>query len=103
MIPIDKVRDIISKHELLEKELSSNEIDKKNFAKKSKEYSDLNEILNSAKQYLSFYKTEKDLKKILDDSSSDKEIRNLAEAELEEIQGRIFIKTKTIILVSPKV
>ena len=53
MIPIDKVRDIISKHKLLEKELSSNEIDKKNFAKKSKEYSDLNEILNSAKQYLS--------------------------------------------------
>ena len=34
MIPIDKVRDIISKHKLLEKELSSNEIDKKNFAKK---------------------------------------------------------------------
>ena len=57
MIPIDKVRDIISKHELLEKELSSNKVDKKNFAKKSKEYSDLNEILNSAKQYLSFDKT----------------------------------------------
>ena len=85
MIPIDKVRDIISRHELLEKELSSNEIDKKNFAKKSKEYSDLNEILNSAKQYLSFDKTEKDLKKILDDSSSDKEMRNLAETELEEL------------------
>ena len=64
MIPIDKVRDIISKHELLEKELSSNEIDKKNFCKKSKEYSDLNEILNSAKQYLSFDKTER-FKKIL--------------------------------------
>ena len=85
MIPIDKVRDIISKHKLLEKELSSNEIDKKNFAKKSKEYSDLNEILNSAKQYLSFDKTEKDLKKILDDSGSDEEIINLAKAELEEL------------------
>ena len=85
MIPIDKVRDIISKHKLLEKELSSNEIDKKNFAKKSKEYSELNEILNSAKQYLSFDKSEKDLKKILEDSGSDDEIRNLAKAELDEL------------------
>ena len=63
MIPIDKVREIISRHKLLEKELSSNKIDKKNFAKLSKEYSDLNEILINAKQYLSFDKTEKDLKK----------------------------------------
>ena len=103
MIPIDKVRDIISKHELLEKELSSNEIDKKNFAKKSKEYSDLNEILNSAKQYLSFDKTEKDLKKILDDHSSDKEIRNLAEAELEElIQNKNSNEKKIKIFLLPK-
>ena len=64
MIPVDKVREIISKHELLENKLSSDKIDKKNFAKLSKEYSDLNEILINAKQYLSFDKTEKDLVKI---------------------------------------
>ena len=29
MIPVDKVREIISKHKLLEKELSSDKIDKK--------------------------------------------------------------------------
>jgi len=85
MIPIDKVREIISKHESLEKELSSNKIDKKNYAKKSKEYSDLNEILNSAKQYLSFEKTEKDLEKILSDSNSDEEMKNLAKEELQEL------------------
>ena len=103
MIPIDKVRDIISKHELLEKELSSNEIDKKNFAKKSKEYSDLNEILNSAKQYLSFDKTERDLKKILDDSSSDEEMRNLAETELKElIQNQNSNEKKIKIFLLPK-
>ena len=103
MIPIDKVRDIISKHKLLEKELSSNEIDKKNFAKKSKEYSDLNEILNSAKQYLSFDKTEKDLKKILDDSSSDEEMRNLAKAELDElVQNKNSNEKKIKIFLLPK-
>ena len=51
MIPIDKVREIISKHRLLEKELSSDKVDKKNYAKISKEYSDLNEILINAQQY----------------------------------------------------
>ena len=37
MIPIEKVKDIIIKHDALEKELSSGSIDPKQFAKKSKE------------------------------------------------------------------
>ena len=60
MIPVDKVREIISKHKLLEKELSSDKVDKKKFAKISKEYSDLNEILDNAKGYLSFEETQKE-------------------------------------------
>ena len=54
MIPVEKVREIISKHEVLEKELSSNKVDKKNFARISKEYSDLNEILICAKEFFEF-------------------------------------------------
>ena len=45
MIPLNKVKDLISKHVSLEAELSSGKIDKKNFAEKSKEYSDLNNIV----------------------------------------------------------
>ena len=41
MIPIEKVKDIVDKHKVLEKELSSGTIDPKLFAKKSKEYSNL--------------------------------------------------------------
>ena len=37
MIPVDKVREIVSKHKLLERELSSDKIDKKKFAKISKD------------------------------------------------------------------
>ena len=48
MIPVNKVRDLISKHESLEKELSSGTVDKKKFAEKSKEYSDLNDIIKEA-------------------------------------------------------
>ena len=46
MIPVDKVREIIKKHEILEKELSSGAIEKKLFASKSKEYSELNAIIS---------------------------------------------------------
>ena len=45
MVPIKKVEDLINKHSNLEKELSSGNVDKKLFAEKSKEYSDLNEII----------------------------------------------------------
>ena len=36
MVPIEKVKDIISQYDILEKELSSGNIDPKLFAKKSK-------------------------------------------------------------------
>ena len=49
MIPLNTIRELISKHKLIEKELSSGNIDKKDFAKKSKEYSELNEIIDNAK------------------------------------------------------
>ena len=45
MIPIDKVKNIIKRYDLLEKELSSGKFDAKLFAKKSKEYSDLKNII----------------------------------------------------------
>ena len=52
MLPKNKIDDLIEKHSLLEKQLSSGDIDKKKFAEKSKEYSDLNEVINEAKQIL---------------------------------------------------
>ena len=85
MVPIKKVEDLINKHSNLEKELSSGNVDKKLFAEKSKEYSDLNEIIKEAKDYISFEKNKNDLEKIINDSSSDKEIKEIAYIELQEI------------------
>ena len=65
MIPLKTITDLIDRHALLEKELSSGSIDKKNFAEKSKEYSDLNEIIDNAKRYISFKGEKSELKKIL--------------------------------------
>ena len=61
MLPISKVNDLIFKHAKLEKELASGDIDKKSFADKSKEYSDLNEIIKEAISYKNFEINKKDL------------------------------------------
>ena len=86
MIPIKTINELINKHSNLERELSSGNIDKKFFAEKSKEYSDLNEIINDAKKYLSFEKDKSELEKILNDQNSDTELLKLAEIELKELE-----------------
>ena len=85
MVPIDKVKDIITKHNILEKELSSGNIDSKLFAKKSKEYSSLGEIINIAKEYVNFESEKKDLLNMVQDKSNDKEIIDLAQKDLDEL------------------
>ena len=85
MIPIKKIEELISKHKNLEIELSSGSVDKKLFATKSKEYADLNEIIEEAKKYLDFEKNKKDLEKIINDGSNDKEIKEMAEIEFNEL------------------
>ena len=60
MIPHKTIEELINKHSYLEKDLASGKIDKKLFAEKSKEYSDLNEIINDAKKYISFENDKKD-------------------------------------------
>ena len=86
MIPKKTIEELISKHSILEKELSSGEIDKKQFAEKSKEYSDLNEIIKNAHKYLSFETERKDLEKILNDETSDNELKKMAETDLHDLK-----------------
>ena len=101
MIPVDKVRDLIKKHKILEKELSSGAIEKKLFASKSKEYSELNAVISYAKDYLTFDKTRDDLKKIIGDENNDKEMIELAKIELNELEvkkGKNESKLKLFLL-----
>jgi len=88
MIPSKTIEDLIVKHSNLEKDLSSGEIDKKLFAEKSKEYSDVNEVIDSAKNYITFEKDKRELQKILNDSSGDEELKKMAEIELIELQSQ---------------
>tara|TARA_B100001057_G_scaffold215456_1_gene215734 strand:+ start:13464 stop:14537 length:1074 start_codon:yes stop_codon:yes gene_type:complete len=85
MIPIKTIEDLINKHALLEKELSSGLIDKTKFGEKSKEYSNLNEIIDNAKKYLSFERNKQELQKILEDKNLDEELAKMAETELSDL------------------
>jgi len=86
MIPQKTIEELIDKHSILEKDLSSGKIDKKLFAEKSKEYSDLNEIIDDAKKYISFEKDKTELEKIINDQKSDEELLKMAEIELKDLQ-----------------
>ena len=96
MVPIKKIEDLIKKHSNLESELSSGNVDKKLFAEKSKEYSELNEIIQEAKEYTLFEKNMNDLEKITNDSSSDNEMKEMAKGEIEKITQKHEINEKKI-------
>ena len=96
MIPIEKVKNLISKHKMIEQELSSGNLDKKIFADKSKEYSELNEIISEVKDFLSFENLKKELEKIISDNSSDDEMKKMVNEELNELLKKNLENEKKI-------
>jgi len=88
MVPIEKVKDIITQPDALEKELSSGNVDSKLFAKKSKEYSRLGKIILIARKFINFESEKKDLENMLQDKTSDQEIIDLAQKDLNELMEK---------------
>ena len=88
MIPEKTIEELITRHSSLEKDLASGNVDKKLFAEKSKEYSDLNEIVFSAKKCASYKNDKNELEKILNDKNSDEELVKMAHTELSELNSQ---------------
>jgi len=96
MIPLKTVEELITRHSIIEKDLSSGEMDNKLFAEKSKEYADLNEIVKNAKDYISFQSEKEELEKILNDSNVDDELKKMADLELLDLQNRYEVNEKKL-------
>ncbi len=96
MLPQQKVQNLIDRHLILEKQLSSGEVDKKKYAEISKEYSDLNDIVKYAKEYLSYQKDTEDLNNIINDKNSDKEMKDFASSELQKLKDSYNTNEKKI-------
>jgi len=88
MIPLEKVKQIVDTYKALEKELASGDIDKKDFAKKSKEYSNLGGVINPACDYVDFEKEKEELEKIVGDKKNDKDMIELAKNELIQLSKK---------------
>ena len=103
MIPKKTIEELIQKHSVLEKDLSLGKIEKKLFAEKSKEYSDLNDIIKDAKKYILFEANKLDLEKILNDQKNDKELIKMAEIELKDLKDQNqLIEKKLKLFLLPK-
>ena len=103
MVPLEKVKEIIFKHADLEKELSSGNVDPKLFAKKSKEYSNLGNIISIAKEYLNFDNERKGLEQIIKDKTNDTEMIEMAKNDLNLIDNKkIKYENKLKIFLLPK-
>ena len=103
MIPKDKIEFLVERYSFLEKELSSQTVEKKEYASKSKEYSDLSEIIIQAKEYLTFESDKADLEKIINDTKTESEMKEMAKNELKDILNRKNINEKILkIFLIPK-
>ena len=103
MLPINKVKEIVSRYETLEKTLSQTDIDKNTYVKNSKEYSSIGDIISDVKNYIKMVADKEGSQKILEDKSADKELKEMAELELEEIKEKIDeLETKIKIFMLPK-
>ena len=86
MLPINKIKNIIDRFSELESILSDSQLKKEEFVSNSKEYSNLSEIINYAKDYLKILEDLKSTQNILDDKSTDKEFYEMATKEHRDLK-----------------
>ena len=65
MLPINKIKEIISRYEFLEKTLSQSDIDKNTYVKNSKEYASIGDIIEDVKLYVKAIEDKKSLENFL--------------------------------------
>jgi len=103
MLPINKVKEIVVRYESLEKALSQTYIDKNTYVKNSKEYSLIGDIISEVKAYIKSIEDKEASEKIIQDKSADKELKEMAELEIQEINEKIEdLETKIKIFMLPK-
>ena len=87
MLPDAKLDAMLARHAALEAELSG-ALAPDNYAKLSREFSDLGPIVESVKRYRALVQEMKDLDALLADPATDPEMRAMAEAEKPELAAR---------------
>jgi len=104
MVPEEKLKQLISRFEALEGKLADpGALAQAEFVEASKEYSDLGPVVEKAREVLKINDDMAGMKEMLEDENSDKEMKDLAEAEIEEAKARLHQLDKGLaILLLPK-
>jgi peptide chain release factor 1 len=101
-IPQDRMDQLLKRFSMMETQMASNP-DSDTYVKLASEYSELEPVVAKIRDLTSARDEAGDLKSMLNDASTDKEMRELAEAELPEINERIEELEKDIqVLLLPK-
>ena len=101
-IPLDKIEDILQKGKSLEEQLGKENTSEK-FVELSKEYSEIQPLYESVVEWKNIYIEIYDLKNLLEEESTDKEMKDLASEELEELEKKInSLNDEIKILLLPK-
>jgi len=86
-LPHQKLDALLARHELVESELASN-LAPEAYVKLSREFAELAPVIEAIKAYRAVANEIADLQALIDDSSTDGEMRKLAEAEKPALQAR---------------
>lgn len=101
-IPQDRMDQLLKRFSMMETQMASNP-DSDTYVRLASEYSELEPVVAKIRDLVSARSEAADLKSMLNDASTDKDMRELAEAELPEIDARIEELEKDIqVLLLPK-
>ena len=92
----EKLDQVVLRYETLSAEMSSGELAPADFAKLSKEYSDLTPVVEKAKELHGLMDELDGANELLADPDMDTDMRAMAEAEVREIQEQLPVLTETI-------
>ncbi len=87
MLPDQKLNAVVTRHAMLERELSS-VLPAETFVKLSREFAELAPVADAVKSYRAAQRELNDLTGLITDPSTDAEMRSIAEAEKPELETR---------------
>ncbi|WPZ15975.1 peptide chain release factor 1 [Nitratireductor rhodophyticola] len=87
-LPRDRMDQVLKRFELIETQMAAGP-EPDVYVKLASEYSELQEVAGKIRELLQAEDELDDLKSMLADPATDKEMRELAEADLEDVEGRI--------------
>ena len=101
-LPRDRMDQVVKRFELLEAQMAAG-VEPEAYVNMASEYADLQEIVGKVRALRGSEQERDDLSAMLDDKSTDAEMRALAEADLPEVEERIeALQTDIQILLLPK-